>query len=91
MKIGLPVRHSLLKVPYQDAPHSKVFEAYLGSSCAYLGHLLGRVGPALLHLGSVLPHLEPVLALIGPFLPHAGPVLAHPRFWKVDPMGDLLL
>ncbi len=50
--------------------------AYLGSSWAYLGHLLGRFEPVLPHLGPVLPHLGTILALLGPVLAHLGPVLA---------------
>ena len=47
-----------------------IFEGYLGSSWASVGHPLGRVG-------AVLAHLGPFLAQLGPFWAHIGPVLAH--------------
>ena len=47
-----------------------IFEGYLGSSWAFVGHPLGRVG-------AVLAHLGPFLAQLGPFWAHIGPVLAH--------------
>ena len=47
-----------------------IFEGYLVSSWASVGHPLGRVG-------AVLAHLGPFLAQLGPFWAHIGSVLAH--------------